>query len=311
LGLVILLVSGTRLIGLKGLALGTVLGVLITFRPQFLPAVVYLPALTALSRWLRDTGAGTSRLIATRRAASIVALTILGVAPWYTTLRVNCYNAHHEQCIMGSKELDKALAISFEAALLYSRWDVFFRADGVPVSGPTWDQVIPPAACQISRETPTSDLTSCYLNNLQRLPLHFTHRLIGAFENRHLNLYAGLYTPTAIFWNNRVFSSVGFIGVIAALVLAGRAWATRGIGAHLWAALLYTAIQLNFHPESRYMFPVTPLFFLVALSVLIHPPFEKRWQRLATALASIAGALIFLAVVTSWDPDYFARYEHY
>ena len=295
----------------KAIFLGVILSIGLSFRPSLIPFSIITPCVIAGSIWLRDRRSGMRTAQATRRALLLIVMYAVGFLPVYIKLRINCYNAHHEQCIMPVKELNRGMHTSFGYSLIYSRWDIFFRPDGVPEEGPTFDIVFPHASCSLSKEEPTKTFLQCYLQNWSILPLHLFRRLMGVFDHRHLNLYAGFYTPSWVFYMNRIFSAIGFAGVFGALALYLRCLYARQPGAHLLLPLIYTAIQVHFHPEARYMFPVVAVFFVVALTMLFKSPFAERWQRMTTWIAALGLISLFCFIHHQWDVAYFARFGHY
>jgi hypothetical protein len=306
-----LIVSSQRWLVLKALLLGLSLSVSLSFRPSMLPYCALIPVVVGGSLVLKAWRAAEQRARIVRLLSVLFAFYAIGFLPIYTVLRVNCYRAHNEQCVMPNKELNRGMHTSFGFALVFSRVDIFFRMDGVPVDGSTQDQVFPLGSCQLSKEEPTQSYLSCYLKNWKLVPLHLSRRLIGVLDHRHLNLYAGLYTPEWVFISNRLFSAMGFVGVVFCLVLYIRCLLNKQPGVHFLLPLIYTAVQVNFHPEARYMFPVVGFYFVIAVSILVPPPFPRMWKWVLTWGCAASLMYIYCHLNHQWDLLSFARFGHY
>jgi hypothetical protein len=124
-------------------------------------------------------------------------------------------------------------------------------------------------------------------------------------------LYAGFYTPAWVFNENRAFAAIGFVGFFGAVILYLQCLYRKKPGAHLLVPLVYTAIQVNFHPEARYMFPVVATFFVIALTVLFRSPFPKSWQRALMWGGALVLGTVFCVLHHQWDLAYFERFGHY
>jgi hypothetical protein len=96
---------------------------------------------------------------------------------------------------------------------------------------------------------------------------------------------------------------VGLVGVFAASLhfAIGLAKGTWPRIAYLTFPLLYLAIQLNFHGETRYIFPIQPILFFLALYSLRVSAFPKRWLYALYLVGSSVLATIFITMVTHWD----------
>ena len=307
LALIISLTYTERGLRSKSAALGCLFGIIISLRPSFLPLSLIAPFVLAVSIMLRIVSSSRAWSEAYKSAALCLLFYVFGIAPLYTHLRTNCYRIHREQCIIPSSAIN--ISETFNYALDFSRWDIIFRPNGVPVAAPTRDRIFPFGSCPISKETPTSSVIECYIQHPSFIAPHFFRRLIGIFDNRHINIYGGGRTPEFLFWMNRFFSVIGFLGVFVAIGLSIRGLMVRRIEAHLLIPLIYLALQLNFHVESRYAFPVTPLFFIVAASVA-HTSYRlKGWNRVGMLLAALGLGGSFFYVVSGWDEQYMQFYQ--
>lgn len=295
---------------LKVLCLGLVMGVACTFRPALVPIGVVTPLVVAGAKLLASYKEGMSMQRSLRVGVGILALYFVVFAPIYVKLRVNCLNTHHEQCIVPSHILQPEMKVSLEYALMYSRWEIYFRPDGVPEGAPTNDRIFPHDACVFTTGDPTPQLFDCYLKNLTRVPVYLARRLIGVFDHRHHTIYGLNYTQPWVFAINRAFSVIGFLGLFVTATLFLQGLMKGRVEAFFAIPLLYVAIQMNFHAEPRYMFLVTPLFFSVGMACIASPPFSRRAGRYGMWLvaASLAGA--FFYVTNQWDSVFLQTYGY-
>lgn len=293
----------TRLL-FKSFSLGLLLGLVISLRPSFIPIAALTPLLVGLSVLLRQHSSSGNWRKSLQVSILCVMLCVLGIAPTYVHLRMNCYRAHHEQCIIPSSAT-VGISETFNYAIEYSRYDIIFRPDGAPEAAPTRDRVFPFGSCTISKTNPAASLFACYIQNAASLPLYFSHRVVGLFDNRQINIYGGGRTPEWIFWTNRIYSVVGFLGFFGSFALILRGLLDRQLKSYLLVPVLYILIQLNFHVESRYTFPVTPIFFVTGITFLMEPPFRGTWCKAVTWLTALVLAAGFFHITNSWDITYF------
>ena len=304
LAVIVYLTKHSTRLALKSFSLGMLMGLVISLRPSFAPIAALTPLVVGASVLLRKHSSSGNWPKSIQDSILCVILVVLGIAPTYVHLRMNCYRTHHEQCIIPSSAV-VGISETFNYAIEYARWDIIFRPDGVPEAAPTRDRVFPFGSCTISKTNPLRTVLECYALNARLLPLHFSHRLVGLFDNRQINIYGGGHTPEWVFWTNRIYSVVGFLGFFGSIALILRGLYCRRVESHLLVPVLYILIQLNFHVESRYAFPVTPIFFVTGLTFLIEPPFRGKSREVVTRLAALALAVGFFHVTNSWDTTYF------
>lgn len=312
LGLMILVERSRTHLWVKAASLGLVMGVGCTFRPAIIPIAALTPFVVAATVFLscRQEGKKTN---GGARYALIIVLSYYSIfAPIYAKLRMNCYNAHNEQCVVPSRILEPEMNVSFKYAVDYSRWEVFFTPDevGVPKGAPTIDRMFSIDSCSFTAGEPTQQLLNCYADNIFKVPLYLLRRVIGVFDHRHLTIYGLNYTEPWVFVVNRIFSVLGFVGLFSTALLFCKGLWERRLRAFLGIPLLYVAIQINFHPEPRYMFLVTPLFLCVAVSCILFPPFERRSIRRAVWLGAVCLAGIFFYVTHQWDVTFLETYKY-
>lgn len=310
LGVMILIDSSNVRLPLKGAFLGLIMGIACTFRPAIVPIATVTPFVVAAAKVLFGVREREAFVCSLKSCALLVVCYFAVFAPIYGKLRLNCYNTHHEQCIVPSHILQPEMKVSLEYAIMYSRWEVYFRPDGVPEGAPTKDRIFPLDACVLTAGDPTPQLLDCYLKNISQVPLYLFRRIIGSFDHRHLTIYGLNYTKPWVFAVNRAFSVVGFLGLFASAALFIKGLYERRLYAFLGVPLLYVAIQMNFHPEPRYMFLVTPLFFCVAISTLVSPPFSHRVHRCIMWLGAACLAGVFFYVTSQWDTTFLETYKY-
>lgn len=299
--LIILLLYGeTRTIA-KSVLIGALFGALLTLRPS--TSTLMIPAVAIICSCVFALTYQRIKLfkVALVRATLCCLAMFLGYLPTYGHTIHNCYSSHHEWCVIPAHEVRGNVPRSFLFAIQFSRFWGIISPQGLPEFRRTEDVIL--TDCTISEESGTSDLLSCYLKNKSRLPRHFFRRILGVFDNRHLNPYAALSTSPSEYWAIRSFSIVGLIGLVAALGIVGASFRVGGLArqGHILLALVFLAIQINFHTENRYVFPIVPLLFLLGIGSIATNPFPKRWHHIAFLIVALALVTVFTTTVIEWD----------
>jgi hypothetical protein len=301
LGTVILLLNNKSYLPIKGTVIGLIFGITISLRPSISTSMWLFIFLVAVALYSSERSLGSSFKKSAQRGVAFLFFYAIGFAPIYGHIVNNCYRASGEFCVISSYHVAEWVPVSFRKAIEYGRIWGIVRPGGVFEWGFTDDRVL--QHCDVGREHTTAQLLSCYRQNFTNVPRHFFRRTIGIFDNRHLNPYAALLTSPAEYWTLRIFSLVGLVGVFAASLhfAIGLAKGTWPRIAYLTFPLLYLAIQLNFHGETRYIFPIQPILFFLALYSLRVSAFPKRWLYALYLVGSSVLATIFITMVTHWD----------
>ena len=229
------------------------------------------------------------------------AMYTLGFLPVGGHLINNCYTIHKKICVidqaLGSAALSDSLNISFKHSRAWGTVD--------PAKSWEWrftnDQIL--ENCSFSVQTPIESLKTCYRANLIKLPKHLFHRTIGLFDYRHLNPYAALETTSNEFWTLRVFAGVGLVGLIASILLTISILFKGTLYRHgyLLFPLSCFAVQVNLHPENRYLLSAIPGFFLLGAASLWGNPFRNKWIHRACLCISVLVLAYAFQQVTLWD----------
>lgn len=300
--LIILLLYRRERAMLKSFLIGVLFGFLLCLRPStstlMFPALLII-GLCAFAQTYKQGGQWRQALA----KSSLTCIVILcGYLPMYGHLVRNCYVAHHEWCVIPSSEVRGNVPRSFLLAIQCSRLWTVVTPQGNAELGRTEERIL--NDCDIRFEgSGSSDLLACYGRNLSKLPRHFLSRFLGLFDNRHLNSYAALTTTPAEYWMIRIFSIIGMVGFVAAVGILGASLWYGGVAqqGHLVLALTFLAIQLNFHTETRYIYPIIPLLFLLGVSLLTTNPLPRRWLHITVLATALLVTVIFTATVVRWD----------
>jgi hypothetical protein len=160
------------------------------------------------------------------------------------------------------------------------------------------------------RDRPFGSLFDCYKMNQYALVRYFSRRLIGLFDIRAINPYAVSVTPIRIAWINRAYGLLAFVGLplIALLtvtqIFRGNPWE------YLLLPLAYVVVQVNFHVENRYIFPVIPICLYVAVAALSGCTYRRAWSLGVIWIGAIMLGAAFISVVMAWDAVHFAQYKY-
>ena len=301
LGTTILLLNNTSFFRTKSIILGLLFGILISLRPSISTSMWPFLAVVVLCIHFSRRSLGEHCKATLKSILSFLFFYAVGCGPIYGHLVHNCYRSSGELCTISSYHVAEWVPVSFRKAIQYSRIWGIVRPDGTFDWGSTGDGVL--ERCDVGRQNTTEQLLSCYRSNFTRLPRHFFRRTLGIFDNRHLNPYAALLTSPSEELTLRLFSIVGLMGLLAA-ILHGTAALAAGSWPHvacLSFPLIFLGIQLNFHTETRYIFPIQPILFLLGLYSLQPSAFTKRWLYAMYLVGSAALIWIFINVVTYWD----------
>ena len=299
--LMILLLCGETHTMAKSVSIGILFGALLSLRPSTSTLVIPAVAIVGLCVLALTYQRRKQFKVAFVRATLCCLAILLGYLPTYGHIIHNCYSAHHEWCVIPAREVGENVPRSFLFAIQFSRFWGIVTPEGLPEFRRTEDLIL--TDCNISERSGPSDLLSCYLKNKSRLPRHFFRRVLGIFDNRHLNPHAALNTSTPEYWTIRSFSIVGLIGLVAALGIVGTSFRYGGLAkqGHILLALAFLAIQINFHTENRYIFPIVPLLFLLGIGSIATNPFPKRWHYIAFVIVALALVTVFTTTVIEWD----------
>jgi hypothetical protein len=284
------------------LASGVVFGCLVAIRPVFLlmmPVLVFNFFVAGLRRGLS--------VRAVKATIIGVSLCGIGLAPFFLKLVHNCHEKFGAFCFIDPEVSGRSFANSFSYAFDFARYDGFVTNEGRFDWAPTLDPVFDPR-CPLSDTNPVSSLSQCYQTNYKLLPRYFYSRLIGLFDVRYVNPYAALGTPVWVAWTNRAFSVFALLGVPILFGLLICQMIRRRPWEYLLLPVAYLMLQINFHVENRYIFPLIPISTSFALLALCNPRSMPRWVYAGLLLGAIALLVSFYVTVTSWDVKHIAQF---
>lgn len=299
--LLIYITREMRLFILRSLLLGLLAGITLAIRPPAAMFINLFGALSAISVFGSTYFRSGLFSVSARRFILFLALYGIGFLPIYGHLLNNCHRSHGQFCLVPSPGIDGAILESIERALAHSRIWGIVEGRGRFRWGLTNDQVI--RDCKIDIAAPTRDLAKCYSKNLHLLPRYLFNRLLGIFDNRHLNPYCTVDTPPIMFWALRILSGLGLAGLVVAAALfishiRGFRWSMH---TYLLVPFLAIGFQVNLHPETRYILPVIPIVFALGVSLITTNLFKRRWHYfLVLAISALLVAAFFIQV-TYWD----------
>lgn len=301
LGLMAMLFNGHGRARLMYFCLGVILGVLPTLRPSFGPIILTTLPLILIAMVQRSRQQSLTTFSGLRKTSILTAIFCLGFLPPITKLAINCHNAHGVYALIDPVSSKEHGAISMNWGLHYIRlWSTVseqgFKNFNV-VHNPTFDN------CRVEPPLLAQGILKCYASHWREVPGQLLNKAISLSDNYHLNSYATEITPSWVVWYNRFFNVITFLGLFSAgYLLAYRTIRGRFLSiAFTIPALLYVAIQVNMHIETRYMFPVTPLFLLlscVSIQLILKSPPLRRTLGLLCVLALAA---LFVQRITTWD----------
>ncbi len=160
------------------------------------------------------------------------------------------------------------------------------------------------AICPIDSSIPLQSFLSCSARH-PALAFQFgVKKIIGLFDNFHLNSYATYVTPTWVIIWNRFFGVLGFVGFFSLLGFALVVVREQKGFLQRLAPFLYPAAFAGYSSilmvESRFGLPLAP--FGVAGATLLIPYIFRLspWKKIVLLLAALAAAL-FLIQVLIWD----------
>lgn len=298
-----LLLAGKRRFGAKSALLGVCAGLLLTIRPSLIAQLPLCCAAVLLGLLPDSIRSAAARVASLKKASLFAVLFLVGFLPFYLHLCMNTYRQDREFRLAPARYVAENSFRSVTWAIIYGRiWGIIDQY-GVPQWRSTEDRILQTAPCDIPPSAVVSSLVNCYRGNLPALPKHLAHRLVGLFDNRHLNPYAVLATDSMAFVLLRAFSAAGFAGLAVAICLLlssllDGTWRSRGF---LAFPIAFLAVQVNFHVEQRYIFPIVPLLFLLGAAVPWRSLFLRRWPYAACLALALIAVLYFYAVTTSWD----------
>lgn len=301
IGIVALLCNSQRHLWAKCLALGFLAGVTLSVRP---PSTSFMLLWTALVVGLVVWGAfaRTRSVISTLKAVCVASLSyVLGFLPVGGHLMHNCYKANKEICVINNAVGTAALSGSLNMSYQYSR--AWGTVD--PVKSWEWrftdDKVL--KDCSFSGHTPLNSLKTCYRSNLSEVPKHLFHRTIGLFDYRHLNPYAALETTTSEFWLLRFFAAIGLTGLISCILLSFTLLINGKLYQHGYVLLPLScfAVQVNLHPENRYLLSAIPGFFLFGAASCCGNPFNSKLTHRVCLTMAVVVLAYSLYQVSLWD----------
>jgi hypothetical protein len=300
-----LLAFGSRRAGLIALISGGLMGYLVAIRPIYalIVPVFLLAILISAVRY----GRVRSNV---RPALFVFALAVVGLLPSFIILVKNCQSAFGRSCLVNPRSDERSTVSSFNIAMRFSRYDCLVDSQSGELIGwaPTTDKVFK-QSCETTQGNVTGSLIGCYLMNRESLLTYFQHRLIGLFDVRHFNPYAAPATPIWANWTLRVFGLMGLLGVpaIVCLLLVQlfrfRSWE------YLLLPIAYVVVQMHFHVENRYIFPLLPLSSCLVLMALFNPGYFRRWQAVAIWVFALVVTAISYRLIVEWDAMHFARYQ--
>ncbi|MDB4938647.1 MAG: hypothetical protein JWP87_5619 [Labilithrix sp.] len=294
------------------LAAGALLGADIVIRPTFLmvaaatvPIVwLLLPALHHARRDPEKTRGARLRAlgVAVRQfALPVVAGLVLASA----MAPRNCFAKYHTACIIDPANSAETKARSIRYGLEMPRvWTTFTppRDRTGWVSDPFSVEHFS-SRCTITEAAALTDLARCYARGAPYLPLHLAKKTIGLYDNFHLNTYAADITRPWHAVLNRSFGWLAFLGFVCSIhhlqaVLRKKRAFEPALVVPMAFVLLYTAISINFHIESRYGLPAVVPAFVMAASTL-----QSASRR--TKLLLLACTVPFVVQTFLWDsaPD--------
>jgi hypothetical protein len=300
-GILIYITREERQFILRSALLGLLAGITLAIRPPAAMFINLFAALSALSVFGSTYFRSGLLSVSARRFMLFIALFGAGFLPVYGHLLNNCHRSHGQFCLVPAPGINGAILESIERALAHSRVWGIIEGKGLFRWGLTNDQII--RDCKIDIASPTRDLAKCYVKNLRLLPRYFFNRLLGIFDNRHINPCCAVDTPLIMFWTLRVLSAIGLIGLVVAAGLfisnmRGFRWAMH---TYLLVPFLAIGFQVNLHPETRYILPVIPIVFALGVSQLTTNLFKRRWHYFLVLGISVLLVAAFFIQVAAWD----------
>lgn len=281
--------------------LGILLGILPTLRPSFGPLIFTTLPLILIGMFHRSLTQARNPLSALGKTSILVGIFCLGFLPPLAKLALNCKSATGKYALIDPATSAQHGAASINWGFHYIRlWSVVsehgFKNFNV-VQNSTFDN------CNVEPPHLAQGLLKCYSGHWREVPEQILNKTISLSDNYHLNSYASEITPQWVVWYNRFFNAITFIGLFSAIYLLARGTIQRRFlsTAFTIPALVYVAIQVNMHIETRYMFPVTPLFFLLSCtSISLIRKSPPIWRTLG-AVCILALAALFFQRITMWD----------
>ena len=287
------------------LGLGLSLGVAIVLRPN-MPATVVVVLLTIIGvgvlvgrqeRW--------SNGLTAKRVSVSLALVVLAFSPLFIRALYRCSKTYGQACLINPYLGNIGLKISVGYGISSPRWQGAPKMAGVMSTfDPHFEQVN--QTCQKAvpfplEKAPLAWLLRCYLATPLELPLQLLKKVTAAFDNASVNSMAYEQTTPTEADFNRGFALVGFLGFFIGVGAYLRAlWRRDAVTlGYLTPAIGFVLIQINFHVENRYFFPVYPVFFVFALGsmcLVLQKPI--RQQALFWSGCSVCAAFFFLQ--TQW-----------
>jgi hypothetical protein len=236
----------------------------------------------------------------------------VGLQPQYSL----CEKAFGTRCFLKPGYIDEQMMNTLEMGVVSARWYSLvgsrINANGL-IKVPD-DLMVENYAsvCIFKTETVKKDLIHCYWSNIGTMPFYIGKKLVGLFDNFHLNTYSTYVTSPTVLFVNRAFGVAAFVGFMICLFLFGKNVVKfeDPIVLLLGLPVFYVVLSTIPHVESRYGFPAVPfaIFAIVALTerILKQGPRRSKWQLAAAA----AAALAFLIQVHEWDLKDPMKYEN-
>lgn len=301
----VLIQQRTERLALPCLGLGFTLGLEVTIRPSFemisaatlVVLAVYLFARAAVNRQ------GIRRALAATTVGTLAFL--IGFLPGYGKTIKNCYAVHGQFCKFDPefmRTVSKQIPLlSLTAVRWWSSGTIGFRNTEDPF---VWDMA---HICEVPKGTPETGVArwilQCYLKAPWHSPIVIGKKLISGFDNYFLNSYATDETTPRQRVFNRTFSLVSFLGFVFAAGTVLTSIFRRSIFDYLYLIipLIYVALQVNFHVETRYYFPTYPVFFLFFFDRFCTALHGSWMRRIRFGTATAALITLFLYQTMYWD----------
>lgn len=302
LGLSALVLDGRRFFILSSLLTGLVAGLMISLRNSLIMQLAFILPILLVAVVTQRRGASSSLRESVTRVSLFTGFAAIGFLPLYIHMCLNTYRITNEFALMSSEYATNATR-SLHWGVIYSRvWGVV-EHDGSWGWRSTEDRVLDARTCDISPSSPIQSLVSCFLSNPREVPIHLAHRIVGLFDNHHINWYAALATLPWRFETIRAFSVVGLCGLISVALLLLGATANGSLSryAFLLFPCVFIAVQSIWHVEPRYVFPTVPILFLLGISAIQGNVFAKKWQTCLCIFLMAAVAFFFYKLTMAWD----------
>ncbi len=161
--------------------------------------------------------------------------------------------------------------------------------------------------CPIKPESAGHDLITCFARTWIHWPVFLGKKLIGLFDNFHLNSYATYVTPFWVLIYSRIFGMIAFAGFVLLILSVFTSFFFKRVSESTSQRALFVLFPLTYAAysalltiESRYGLLLVP-FGLAGLAVTVHPALKQWKKRRWTLCAAAVLMLLFIVQTSLWD----------